>query len=87
MEVKFIYMYKIFKNYIMAIISKVSRKENDFMIENKNDKDDVLFDLNAKEIEFILQVLGESNMQIKQIEFIYHLIMKLQKNYTLLNKK
>ena len=55
MEVKFIYMYKIFKNYIMAIISKVSRKENDFMIENKNDQNDVLFDLNAKEIEFILQ--------------------------------
>ena len=43
MEVKFIYMYKIFKNYIMAIISKVSRKENDFMIENKNDQNDIEF--------------------------------------------
>lgn len=80
-------MFKIIKNYIMAILSKVSKKENDFKIENKNNESDVLFDLNAKEIEFILQVLGESNMQIKQIEFIYHLIIKLQKNYTLLNKK
>lgn len=80
-------MFKIIKNYIMAILSKVSKKENDFKIENKNNEGDVLFDLNAKEIEFILQVLGESNMQIKQIEFIYHLIIKLQKNYTLLNKK
>jgi hypothetical protein len=80
-------MFKIFKNYIMAIISKVSKREHDFKIDTKNNEDDVLFDLNAKEIEFILQVLGESNMQIKQIEFIYHLIIKLQKNYTLLNKK
>lgn len=71
----------------MAIISKVFKKENDLNIYNKNNEDSVLFDLNAKEIEFILQVLGESNMQIKQIEFIYHLIIKLQKNYTLLNKK
>lgn len=71
----------------MAIISKVFKKENDLNIDNKNNEDGILFDLNAKEIEFILQVLGESNMQIKQIEFIYHLIIKLQKNYTLLNKK
>lgn len=71
----------------MAIISKVFKKENDLIIDNKNNEDGILFDLNAKEIEFILQVLGESNMQIKQIEFIYHLIIKLQKNYTLLNKK
>jgi hypothetical protein len=80
-------MFKIIKKYIMAIISRVSKRTDDFKINEKDNEGDVLFDLNAKEIEFILQVLGESNMQIKQIEFIYHLIIKLQKNYTLLNKK
>lgn len=37
--------------------------------------------LTAKEIEFVITVLGEADIKVKQIEFVYALLVKLQDYY------
>lgn len=71
-----------FKKLIMGIVQKVSnktRENNSFY--NSPKKINSTLSLTTKEVEFILSTLGESNMQIKQIDFVYNLILKLQNYY------
>jgi hypothetical protein len=37
--------------------------------------------LNAEELQFIITSLGDQSFKIKDIEFVYNLIVKLQTNY------
>ena len=39
------------------------------------------------ELEFVIRVLGEQTFKIKEIEFIYNLIVKLQEDYLQRSKK
>lgn len=40
-----------------------------------------------EELEFVIKVLGEQTFKIKEIEFIYNLIVKLQEDYLQQSKK
>ena len=42
---------------------------------------DPYLSLTVKEIEFIITVLGEADIKVKQIEFVYALLVKLQEYY------
>lgn len=44
------------------------------------------FDLSASEIEVILNLLRDCNFKIKDIEFLYHALWKLQKQHEIKNK-
>jgi len=71
-----------FKKLIMGIIQKVSNKpKQDTSILSISKKTNINISLTIREVEFILSTLGESNMQIKQIDFVYSLILKLQSYY------
>jgi K+/H+ antiporter YhaU regulatory subunit KhtT len=71
-----------FKKVIMGIIQKVSNKTKEIKSSyDLSKKINHSISLTPREIEFILKTLGESSMQIKQIDFIYSLIIKLQSYY------
>lgn len=57
----------------MGLIDKVKKKQK--VVEP------VILDLDAKEVEFLITVLGEHNIKVKQIEFVYNLLLKIQKYY------
>lgn len=59
----------------MGLIDKVRRKNK--AVEPVP----VILDLDAKEVEFLITVLGESNIKVKQIEFVYSLLLKIQRYY------
>ncbi len=66
----------------MGIIQKVSNKTKEIKSSyDLSKKINSSISLTPREIEFILKTLGESSMQIKQIDFIYSLIIKLQSYY------
>lgn len=56
------------------LIHRGRKKE---VIENN----EPVLDLDTKEIEFIITTLGDANIKIKQIEFVYTLLIKIQKYY------
>lgn len=71
-----------FKKLIMGIIQKVSnRTKENISSYNLSKKTDSTLSLTSREVEFILSTLGESNMQIKHIDFVYNLVLKLQNYY------
>jgi hypothetical protein len=71
-----------FKKLIMGIIQKVSNRSKEINASyDLSKKINSTVSLTTREVEFILTTLGESSMQIKQIDFVYSLILKLQSYY------
>jgi hypothetical protein len=71
-----------FKKLIMGIIQKFSNRTKEINSSyDLSKKINSTVSLTTREVEFILTTLGESSMQIKQIDFVYSLILKLQSYY------
>lgn len=54
-------------------------------IDNEDLKN--VIDYNPEELQFIITTLGEQTFKIKEIEFIYNLLVKLQEDYLQKTKK
>lgn len=68
----------------MALIDKIQNSGNQ---PSKVDSSIDLINLDPKEIEFILLLIKNSQFRGEDIEFIYNLILKIQKIYLFQNSK
>jgi hypothetical protein len=68
----------------MALIDKIQNNGNQ---PSKVDSSIDLINLDPKEIEFILLLIKNSQFRGEDIEFIYNLILKIQKIYLFQNSK
>jgi hypothetical protein len=68
----------------MALIDKIQNTGNQpSQVDSFNNPTN----LDLKEIEFILQLIKQSHFQGQDIEFLYNLVLKLQKIYLSQNTK
>lgn len=67
---------KVLPTVIKKGATKDASKELEEVEENTTRKD-----YTPEELEFIIKVLGEQTFKVKEIEFIYTLIVKLQSDY------
>lgn len=72
-------MYKVLATIIKKGLSKslVEDSSNDYVEKEKQLK----VEYTPEELQFIITTLGEQTFKIKEIEFIYNLIVKLQHDY------
>jgi hypothetical protein len=72
-------MYKVLATIIKKGLSKslVEDPSNDYVEKEKQLK----VEYTPEELQFIITTLGEQTFKIKEIEFIYNLIVKLQHDY------
>jgi hypothetical protein len=73
---------KVLPTVIKKGAAKDASKELEEVEENTTRKD-----YTPEELEFIIKVLGEQTFKVKEIEFIYTLIVKLQSDYLDKTKK
>lgn len=71
-------MYKVLATIIKKGLSKSLVEE----VQNQSEQQTQLkVEYTPEELQFIITTLGEQTFKIKEIEFIYNLIVKLQHDY------
>ena len=72
-------MYKVLATFIKKGLSKSLAEDtpNELVEQQKQLK----VEYTPEELQFIITTLGEQTFKIKEIEFIYNLILKLQQDY------
>ena len=68
----------------MALIDKIQNTGNQ---PSPVDSSNNLSDLDSREIEFLLQLIKNSQFRGQDIEFLYNLILKIQTMYLSQNSK
>ncbi len=68
----------------MALIDKIQNSGNQ---PSSVDSSNILTNLDPREVEFVLLLIKNSQFRGEDIEFLYNLVLKLQKIYLSQNSK
>jgi hypothetical protein len=74
----------------MGLLNKVKNKqtnEDGSILQSETLPEKPCLNLTPKEIEFLISTLGDTDVKVKQIEFVYKLLVKMQEYYVQCTKK